>query len=88
MVSYGFVSMEHLKLVRIEGFVLTQITLIKGFVLFPHKQCGKHTENVAPHILHGSKICAVFLRYISCTSLVYNTCRSCTISMHFNVKII
>jgi hypothetical protein len=42
----------HLELGRIEGFVffLIQITLIKGFVLFPHekyietmwKTCGKH----------------------------------------------
>jgi hypothetical protein len=40
-------------------------------------------ESVARHILCGNKICAIFSRYIFCTFLAFNTCRSCTISMCF-----
>jgi hypothetical protein len=40
-------------------------------------------ENIAPHVLRGSKICAISLRYVSCMSLAYNACGSCTISMRF-----
>jgi hypothetical protein len=64
----------------------TQITLVEGFVLFPHEKCIEtlwKIKNVAPHVLRASKLHEELLRYISCMSLAYNTYRSCTISMHF-----
>jgi hypothetical protein len=43
-------------------------------------------ENVAPHILHVSKIHVVSSRYTSYTFLTYNTCESCTISMRISYE--
>jgi hypothetical protein len=45
------------------------------------KQCEKHAENVPPHTLRGSKICAVHSRSVS--SLAYITCGNCAILMLF-----
>jgi hypothetical protein len=67
---------NHLELGRIEGLCCFHMQNAL-------KQCGKRSKNVVPYILHVNKICAVFSRYISCTSLAYNTRGSCIISMHF-----
>jgi hypothetical protein len=57
---------NHSKLGMIEGFMFffIQITLIEGFVLFLYEKsieikqlsCKKHVENIATHVLYGSKI--------------------------------
>jgi hypothetical protein len=76
---------RHLELHRIEVLFI-QLTLIEGFVLFPHinslRRYKKCAENVVLHILHGSKIHVVSLRYTSCTSLIYNTYESYTTLVH------
>jgi hypothetical protein len=62
----------HLKVGRIYGFVFTQIVLIEGFVLFPHKKCiEKIVENMRKTLHHTYYVQVKFVRFFQSTSLIH-----------------